>query len=180
MKIGTQTRPLQPGAAVRGWRAWTVTETAQGLRLGSVLFEQVWLPGEPASAACKRDEDPFAAKVGPHEVGSSACSCGFYAARDPAEALSYLYGRDEPSTVCRILGEVALWGGVLEGDAGWRATHAYPVHLYLAEASLAEALAVYGVAISSATCESRSSRTCTGTRSRSGPRWQISRPNGRT
>jgi hypothetical protein len=155
-------------------------ETAQGLRLGSVLFDQVWLPGEPASAACKREEDPFAAKVGPHEVGSSACRCGFYAARDPADALSYLHGRNEPATVCRILGEVALWGGVLEGDVGWRATLAYPVHLYVPDAALAETLGAYGVAISSAACESRSSRTCTGMRLRSEPLSQISRPNGRT
>jgi hypothetical protein len=180
MEIGAQATALERGAAVRGWRAWTVQETAQGLRLGSVLFEQLWLPGEPAAAVCRRDEDPFAAKVASHEVGSNACRCGFYAARDPVDALSYLQGRNEPSTMCRILGEVALWGGVLEGEAGWRATRAYPAHLYVSDASLAEALAVYGVAISSAPCGSRSSRTCTGTRSRFEPRWQISSANSRT
>ena len=180
MEIGTQATALQQGAAVRGWRAWTVTETAGGLRLGSVLFDHVWLPGEPAAAACRRDEDPFAAKVGPHEVGSSDCRCGFYAACDPVDALSYLHGRNEPATVCRILGEVALWGRVLEGGAGWRATLAYPVHLYVPDAALAEALDAYGVAISSATCESPSSRTCTATRSHSELLSQISKPSRRT
>ena len=179
MEIGTQATALQQGAAVRGWRAWTVTETAGGLRLGSVLFDHVWLPGEPAAAACRRDEDPFAAKVGPHEVGSSDCRCGFYAARDPADALSYLHGRNERATVCRILGEVALWGGVLEGNAGWRATLAYPVRLYAPDAGLAEALDAYGVAISCAACESPSSRTCTATPLRFEPLSQISRPSRR-
>jgi hypothetical protein len=155
MEIG---RPLQfeHTVPVRGWRAWTVVETAAGIRLASPLYSQLWLPGEPAVAACKRDEDSFARPVAEHEVGSSVCACGFHAVRDPVDAFSYLRGRDDPGTIGRILGEVALWGDVLAGEAGWRATNAYPLRLYTADGELAEALAPYGVAVRSAGCASAS------------------------
>ena len=90
--------------------------------------------------------------------------------RDSADAQSYARGRDEAGTLCRILGEVSLWGHVLETEGGWRASHAYPCGLFVPDLDIAAELAVYGVAISSATCASRSSPTCTATPSRSAPR----------
>ena len=164
---------------VRGWRAWTVVETAEGLRLGSVLHDLVWPLGRPVVAECRLHEDPFALPVPPHPVPGPICNCGFHAARDVADALSYARGRDEPATICRILGEVSLWGHVLETEGGWRASHAYPAHLYVADADIAEALAVYGVPVESGECGSRSSPTCTATRSASAlrsPTWSVTSP----
>lgn len=148
---------------VTGWRAWVVTETPEGLRLGSVLHGLVWAHGRAALAECRRDEDPFATVLGPHPVPGAECNCGFHAARDPVDALSYARGRDEPGTICRILGEVVLWGHVLETERGWRASHAYPARLYVADTGIAAALAGYSVPV----CASPSSPTCTGTPSRS-------------
>jgi hypothetical protein len=168
MELGKPQGKLESGAAVLGWRAWVVTETSRGVRLTSPLFDHIWLPGEPAVASCLRDEDPFASALDEHEVTTVAeCSCGFHAARDAADALSYLQGRDAPSTLCRVLGEVTLWGEVLQTEAGWRGTLAYPARLYVPDALLAEELAVYGVSVSSAECGSPSSPTCTGTPLRS-------------
>jgi len=169
MELGNVQRKVEPGAAVLGWRAWAVTRTSRGVRLASPLFDHVWLPGEPAVASCLRHEDRFAPPLlDVHEVATlPECSCGFHAARDPADALSYLHGRDAPSTLCRVLGEVTLWGDVLQTEAGWRGTLAYPARLYVPDALLAEELAVYGVSVSSAECESPSSPTCTGMPSRS-------------
>jgi hypothetical protein len=149
-----------------------VTETAAGLRLGSVLHDLVWPHGRAVVAECRRDEDPFALALGPHPVPGADCNCGFHAARDPVDALSYARGRDEPHTLCRILGEVTLWGHVLETEAGWRASHAYPHRLYVSEPAIAEALATYGVAV----CVSPFSATCTATPSPSGlhlPTWST-------
>ena len=161
---------METGRALRessepvvGWRAWIVTETADGLRLGSVLNELAWPLGQPVVAECRRHEDPFAEPVPPHPVPGVPCSCGFHAARDPADALSYASGRDEPGTVCRILGEVALWGHLVQTEAGWRASHAYPARLYVPGCDLAVALRGYGVPISCAECASLSSPTCTAT-----------------
>jgi hypothetical protein len=161
---------------VRGWRAWVVTETAAGPRLGSVLHELTWAAGEPALASCRRHDDPFAQPLPLHPVPSSVCNCGFHAARDAADALSYLRGRDEAGTICRILGEVDLWGHVIETEAGWRASHAYPARLYVDDDELVRELAVYGVPISSAECESLSSPTCMETPSGSALRsttWRV-------
>jgi len=152
MEIGGAIR--ETADTILGWRAWIVTETASGLRLGSVLHELVWAPDQPAVAVCRRHDDPFAEPLPPHPVPSLACNCGFHAARDPVDTLSYLRGRDDPGTVCRILGEVALWGHVVETEGGWRASHAYPMRLYVPDAALAERLAAYGVSIRSAECES--------------------------
>jgi hypothetical protein len=161
---------------VTGWRAWVVTESGDGLRLGSVLHDLVWEHGSPLVAECRREDDPFAPAVGPHPVPGVECNCGFHAARDPVDALSYARGRDEPRTVCRILGEVHLWGHVLETESGWRASHAYPARLYVADAELARALAAYSVPV----CASPSSRTCTATPSHSAPPSPIWRPTSRT
>jgi len=177
MEIGPALR--ETSEPVLGWRAWIVVETPAGLRLGSVLHELAWPLDEPVLATCRRHEDPFAQPLPLHPVPSLACNCGFHAARDPADALSYLRGRDEAGTVCRILGEVALWGHVVETEAGWRASHAYPARLYVADGALAGKLAAYGVPISSAECGSLSSRTCTETPLRSelrSPTWRTKMP----
>jgi hypothetical protein len=163
-------RTLREGSRpVSGWRAWVVTETPAGLRLGSVLHDLVWPLGSPVVAECWREDDPFAVAIGPHPVPGVECNCGFHAARDPVDALSYARGRDEPGTLCRILGEVFLWGHVLETEAGWRSSHAYPGRLYVADADIAAALAGYSVPV----CASPSSQTCTATPSRSAPRSPI-------
>jgi hypothetical protein len=161
--------------AVTGWRAWVVAQTQDGLRLGSVLHELEWLPGRALIAECRREEDPFALPVGAYPVPGAECNCGFHAARDPVDALSYARGRDEPNTVCRILGEVHLWGHVLETEGGWRASHAYPGRLYVRDRALVAELTAYGVPI----CASPSSATCTATPLRSVPRlrtWSSTSP----
>ena len=154
---------------VSGWRAWVVAETPAGLRLGSVLHDLAWPLGSPVVAECRREDDPFAVAIGPHPVPGAECKCGFHAARDPVDALSYARGRDEPGTICRILGEVFLWGHVLETEGGWRASHAYPGRLYVADAEIAAALAGYSVPV----CASLSSPTCTATPSHFAPRSSI-------
>jgi hypothetical protein len=165
METGKVVRELSH--TVVGWRAWTVRETAAGLRLGSVLHELVWAPEMAAVAECALDGAV-------HPVPGPRCSCGFHAARDPVDALTYLIGRDEPLTVCRVLGEVALWGHVLETEAGWRASHALPLRLYVRDPELVPALSAYGVVISCDPCVSPSSRTCTETLSPSARHSPIS------
>jgi hypothetical protein len=152
METGDAVRELS-GMRVLGWRAWTVRDTSEGVRLCSVLHDTVWTPSSVAVAAC--------AEQRPHESPELSCSCGFHATHDPVDALTYLRGRDDARTLCRVLGEVALSGRLVETEAGWRASHAYPARLYVSDAALAEVLAVYGVPVSSVECGSRSSPTCT-------------------
>jgi hypothetical protein len=146
---------MNSGQAVRsasrkrvvGWRAWTVIETNDRVRLGSVIYDTVWHPTGPAIAVCHGDQS--------HEAPSVACTCGFHAARDPVDALTYLRGRDEPRTLCRVLGEVRVSGLVVETEAGYRGAAAYPLRLYANDLEVAAALeAIYGVPVRSPGCES--------------------------
>ena len=155
METGKAVREVR-GVWVRGWRVWTVRETRAGVRLCSVLHDTMWTPSAAAVAVCAEDH--------PHEAPELSCTCGFHAAHDPVDALTYLHGRDEPRTLCRVLGEVTL-SGIVETETGWRAARAYPARLYVSDAGLAEQLEVYGVPVSSPGCESHSFPTCTAMRS---------------
>jgi hypothetical protein len=144
------------------------------VRLGSVIYGGVWPPGKPADASCRRDENPFAVPTARHDVPGLECGCGFHAARDPVDALSYLRGRDEPRTIGRVLGEVVLSGAIVETEAGWRAEAAYPARLYVEDAEIAGALAVYGVPVLCPECASPFSPTCTEMPSLSARFWRTS------
>lgn len=144
METGQAVRERWGGAV--GWRVWTVQDRPEGVRLGSVIHEAVWTPGTPARATCSVDAHHLAPDAG--------CNCGFHAARDPVDVFSYLHGRNEQGTVCRILGEVILSGHLVETEGGWRASESYPLRLYLRDPELAGALAEYGVHVLSSGCGS--------------------------
>ncbi len=103
------------GRPAVGWRVWTVQERCDGVRLGSVIYDAVWTPGASAHASCRHDEL--------HVVPDMTCNCGFHAARDPVDAFPYLHGRDEPSTLCRVLGTLSgmrfRFCDEFDGGFGW-------------------------------------------------------------
>ena len=144
MNIGEGVRAGR--SRVAGWRAWTVIETRDGVRLASIIYDTVWHPTGLAMAACQGG----AAHVAP----ALACTCGFHAARDPVDALTYLHGRDEPGTLCRVLGEVLLSGVVVETEAGYRGAAASPLRLYANDLEVAAELeTTYRVPVLSPGCE---------------------------
>ncbi|MDP9303563.1 MAG: hypothetical protein M3O92_03555 [Actinomycetota bacterium] len=152
MNIGQGVRAGR--SRVTGWRAWTVIEMNGGVRLASVIYDTVWDPGGPAVAACQYGEA--------HVAPALACTCGFHAARDPVDALTYLQGRDEPKTLCRILGEVLLSGVVVETEAGYRGAAANPLRLYANDLEVAAELeTTYRVPVLSPGCEFASATSST-------------------
>jgi hypothetical protein len=152
MNIG---RGVRAGRSrVAGWRAWTVIETRDGVRLASVIYDTVWHPTGPAIATCRCGKA--------HVAPALACACGFHAARDPVDALTYLHGRDEPWTLCRVLGEVLLSGVVVETEAGYRGAAANPLRLYASDEEVAtEIERVYRVPVLSPGCEFASATSST-------------------
>jgi hypothetical protein len=122
-----------------GWRVWRVAQTARGLRLWSVLYDDAWEPRRPFRARCPDG----------HSAPDHNCACGIYGARAPTAAARYLLGRNDPVVVHRVIGLVALWGTVFAGERGWRASVAYPARLWVPEspraAEVAEVLLSYGV-----------------------------------
>lgn len=142
-------------APILGWRVWRVGKHGSELRLLSALQDEVWEPRDELAARCRPHEDFLAEPSADHPAPAGACSCGIYGTREPAEAARYLLGRDDSPVLHRVIGQVALWGTVVEGPAGWRASRGYPARIWIplrrADGSaaptddVAEALADYGV-----------------------------------
>jgi len=145
-----------------GWRVWLAIEERDALRLRSVLYYDVWPPGREMVALCRAFERdllrPWRRKT--HAAPSERCLCGIYASWEVREAVDYLQGLHRPGgpVVRHVVGLASLWGTVVECERGWRASHAYPVRIYVPERrtggeavppakEIARRLAVYGVPV---------------------------------
>jgi hypothetical protein len=95
-----------------------------------------------------------------HEIPGRSCDCGIHASNEVGAAADYLYLYDDlhqPHLRYRAIGRVSLWGSVVEGEKGWRASRAYPERLFLPRTDrygrptdvelILEGLADYGVPI---------------------------------
>jgi hypothetical protein len=135
--------PDYAGALI-GWRVWCVVRRGSELRLGSVIADELWPRGRELVASCRAHEIPsnsvLLGRNRDHRAPERTCTCGIYAAREPAAVWTYLRGRDEHDTVARVLGRVRLWGRVVEHEAGWRAQFAYPLEVYTGDPELRRAL----------------------------------------
>jgi hypothetical protein len=108
-------RPLSIDPVV-GWRAWSVVEHRGTYRLASLTRRAEWPPGEPFTAACDRHTEA---------VPSQRCTCGVYATTQPGDVARL--GRIAGAAV----GEVSLWGSVVQHARGVRGGRAYPARLRL-------------------------------------------------
>jgi hypothetical protein len=140
------------------WRVWRVVSTNDGYRLGSVVKTALWTPGEPLLADCLREPTLasfFRRRAKPHRAPDDECQCGIYAGRLSGIGEYMAPSATEPSA--HVLGQVMLWGTVIECERGFRASHAYPAHLYVPVGGVvasghhyglvAAALEVYGVPV---------------------------------
>jgi hypothetical protein len=143
-------------APVSGWRTWLIDASGAEARLRSVVRAAPWPVGEPTVAECPGVT--FA-----HRPPGPTCRCGIHAARAVEEAA---FHAELPSRARQPLaiGLVALWGRVVEGEAGWRAEAAYPQSLHLPlrrpdDRELLEAIAwdltAYGVPVALLDCVGR-------------------------
>ena len=102
---------IQP---IRAWRVWAGSAMGDGtveLRsLTDAARRTRWPVGEALHARCMR---------GRHPAPSTECSCGIYAHRSRGAALAH--ARAAPGS---IVGEVELWGRVIEHEHGYRSEYA--------------------------------------------------------
>jgi hypothetical protein len=110
-----------------GWRAWKVRKKES--KAGMTLLQSVshddafWQPRVPMEAVCKHDCG---------DVPGDQCRCGLYAAMTLPHLKTMRHYFDyDPNESFRLIGKVALWGKVIEGTQGWKATYGYPSELYL-------------------------------------------------
>lgn len=149
---------------VVGWRLWHVAERDGALRLVSPLYRTTWPTRRELVACCRRGMESGLSLYWPgirrHPPPHPGCRCGIYGSQTPAQAAMYLSGffKQREDVVHRVLGTVSLWGTVVECERGWRASHAYPVRIYVPERrtggeavppakEIARRLAVYGVPV---------------------------------
>jgi hypothetical protein len=111
-----------------GWRYWRVTPG--GLASLNVR-ESYWPPRAACEAECRAAPIPMSHS--PDAMPSESCACGIYAARDLETLKRLVYPFSDPFFKQRhvAVGEVMLWGRVIEGRRGYRAQRAYPKSLYL-------------------------------------------------
>jgi len=88
---------------IRAWRLWKI----RGERLVSLTREVAWKPGQPLHA-----------EYGPGQYSLD----GIYAVKTREHKFG-AYDGD------KVLGEVGLWGRVIEHEHGFRAEYAYPIRL---------------------------------------------------
>jgi hypothetical protein len=113
---------------IEGWRSWLIAIERGEPRLRSVVRSDLWEPAQAFAATCSMAHGSEA--IPRHRPASRACSCGVHAARLRSEAEGHLAPPSRRTGIAAI-GRVALWGTVVEGEYGWRASFGYPVALDL-------------------------------------------------
>jgi hypothetical protein len=117
---------------ILGWRAWHAVERHGDVYLVSLFHRVRWPWLEPLIGRCNTWRPPWRRRRPRHSSPDVDCLCGIYATSLEA---STAYVRPRPwsfTTDWPVIGEVALWGSVVESTAGWRASSAYPKRLYVA------------------------------------------------
>ncbi len=120
---------------VVGFRVWVLRES----KLSSYAVDNFWIPKKANVAQCAGYEHikfwgshniqsgpkliPHASQVAP----LAECGCGFYALRTLPYLMEWLEHREEPNIV---VGEVYMWGKIVDCQYGYRARYAYPKCFY--------------------------------------------------
>lgn len=121
-----------------GWRTWEVKiENPPGVTplMRSVTHREFhWTPREPMVAHCPLSTGRAnGVKRQGHDVPDEGCSCGLYTAKTYEHLMTMHYHTydGEKDGYVNVVGEVKLWGKVIEGTQGWRSSHAYPKRIYI-------------------------------------------------
>ena len=123
-----------------GWRAWGVPMLDSWVipKLQSVTHKEAkWLPRQVCEARCLRAEAAGTSRTpgryAAHHIPEEKCSCGLYAAKslEQLKRLRYSQYNEDRDGYFKVVGEVSMWGKVIEGSQGWKSQYAYPRHLYV-------------------------------------------------
>ena len=117
-----------------GYRAWVLREG----KLSSYAVDNFWIPQKANVAQCCGHQQtkfwgPYSMQSGPkliphagYEAPIPECGCGFYALK----TLQYLEAWLEHRKPNIVIGEVYLWGKIIDCLYGYRAQYAYPKRFY--------------------------------------------------
>lgn len=139
---------------ITGWRGWVLSPAHNfgqllPVAMGSPTTNDTWLPLQVSVARCVRTRGPASPSQDTcphcqgslHEVPVLGCHCGLWAFKTRELLESHL-----AISADHAVGEVALWGKLIEHEHGYRARFAYPTKLWADERHHA-ALQAYGVPV---------------------------------
>jgi hypothetical protein len=116
---------------ITAWRGWGIC-AGQLVALG---HDYDWAPKHAQKAKCQHES---------HQAPQLDCSCGFWSFKT-LELLTKALERYEE---CSVIGQVEIWGRVIECQNGWRSEYAYPKELWLLDEEGTEHLSwTYGVPV---------------------------------
>jgi hypothetical protein len=125
--------PPDYAEAVTAWRVWRIVLRGDGYRLASVVHSTVWPTDDALEAVCARQTllPRFLRRTRrPHQVPDAGCECGIYGT-DLERLGPYVVEEPFGGSSGRAVGRVSLWGTVVECERGFRASRAFPQHLYV-------------------------------------------------
>jgi hypothetical protein len=124
---------------VVAWRVWLVaTDDGEPQSLRSISYRIRWPKRKPMRAHCLFTlrhpvKGPTGPLTPPQPHPGEQCpvlshQCGIYALKEPDDLPKWAptFSAWAPG-MPRVIGQVALWGRVLEHELGYRAEYAYPV-----------------------------------------------------
>jgi hypothetical protein len=118
--------PEADRGAITAWRCWFVLPEENLLR---PIFKRglAWKPREALEAVCPDEL---------HEVPADRCKCGVWAASEPENLHEVKWTFSPPKGIdplpgVLVVGQISMWGRLIEHERGWRSSHAYPKHLYV-------------------------------------------------
>jgi hypothetical protein len=120
---------------ITAWRGWAVTQDGGEWRLKALGKSHIWQPRAQVDAVCDGGKN--------HPAPNYDCQCGVWAFKELDGLVSALNRYSD----IRVLGNVQLWGRVIETENGYRAQYAYPSELWLFDNSLEELGYIYGVPV---------------------------------
>jgi hypothetical protein len=138
-------------AAILAWRFWSADDASGEVRLRSPFRGAIWPVGEPLVAECLSPQLVFGSRRRQHDVPAEHCRCGVYGGTY-RELRSFLNTNLVRPSSSPVLGRVLLWGSVVAGESGWRASHGYPERLLVPTLvrnayAVADALETYGAPV---------------------------------
>ena len=116
---------------VIGWRAWRAVENRGEIYLMSLFHRIRWPWLHALAGRCEMWQLPWHRHRTRHRPPSVDCECGIYAS---TLEIATDYAPTVPPRAqgpYAVVGNVALWGDVIEYTEGWRASFAYPTRLYV-------------------------------------------------
>ena len=140
LKEATPRDVLRPApdyiAPLVGWRAWKVSAKDGAWRLEALGMSGLWEPKKAMEAACSKGNAKHPA---PHRD----CECGIWSFPSLEALLPAIDGEYE----VKVLGQVHIWGRIIECSNGSRSQFGYPKELWLFDESMEQLGYIYGVPI---------------------------------